>query len=100
MSVSLKVKNGRGTLTLLAPLLGRANLRRIHAGIVLSVLAQMTLAAIPLIQQRIVDDCIVTDQRSLTCKNASTGTCSTSTRGPVADSVPVMSCRGRPATSP
>ncbi len=65
MSVSLKVKNGRGTLTLLAPLLGRANLRRIHAGIVLSVLAQMTLAAIPLIQQRIVDDCIVTDQRSL-----------------------------------
>ncbi len=61
----MKVKSGQGTLTLLAPLLGRANLRRIHAGIVLSVLAQVTLAAIPLIQQRIVDDCIVAGRQSL-----------------------------------
>ncbi|HQV19228.1 MAG TPA: ABC transporter ATP-binding protein, partial [Gordonia sp. (in: high G+C Gram-positive bacteria)] len=63
--MGLKVKSGQGTLTLLAPLLGRANLRRIHAGIVLSVLAQVTLAAIPLIQQRIVDDCIVAGRQSL-----------------------------------
>ena len=63
--MGLKVKSGQGNTTLLAPLLGRANLRRIHAGIVLSVLAQVTLAAIPLIQQRIVDDCIVAGRQSL-----------------------------------
>ncbi|GAA1517752.1 ABC transporter ATP-binding protein [Nocardioides humi] len=55
----------RGTLRQLAPLLGRANLRRIRLAIVLAVLGQLALAAIPLIQQVIVDDSIVAHERPL-----------------------------------
>ncbi|MBO0867215.1 MAG: ABC transporter ATP-binding protein [Micromonosporaceae bacterium] len=54
----------RGTLRMLGPLLGR-NKRRIWAGIVLAVVAQAVQAAIPLIQQVIMDDTILSRRRSL-----------------------------------
>jgi ATP-binding cassette subfamily B protein len=54
----------RGTLRMLGPLLGR-NIRRIWAGIVLAVVAQAVQASIPLIQQVILDDTILTRRRSL-----------------------------------
>jgi ATP-binding cassette subfamily B protein len=54
-----------GTLGLIKPLIGQANGQRIHGAIVLAVSGQLTLAAIPLIQQIIVDDAIVTHRKSL-----------------------------------
>ena len=54
-----------GTLSLIKPLIGPSNVRRIHGSIVLAVGGQLSLAAIPLIQQVIVDDAIVTHRRSL-----------------------------------
>ena len=54
-----------GTLGLIKPLIGQANVRRIYSGIVLAVGGQLSLAAIPLIQQVIVDDAIVAHRKSL-----------------------------------
>jgi len=54
-----------GTIRLIAPLLGRATMRRIYLAIALAVCAQIALAAIPLLQQVIVDDTIATHRRSL-----------------------------------
>jgi ATP-binding cassette subfamily B protein len=54
-----------GTLGLIKPLIGPANVRRIYGAIVLAVGGQICLAAIPLIQQIIVDDAIVAHHRSL-----------------------------------
>ena len=59
----MKVKSGQGTLTLLAPLLGRANLRRIHAGIVLSVLA----GALPAGSGAITDAALLLQVWSMAC---------------------------------
>jgi ABC-type multidrug transport system fused ATPase/permease subunit len=58
-------KREPGTLKLLAPLVGRTNVRRVYAAIALAVAGQISLASIPLIQQVIVDDSIVTHQRPL-----------------------------------
>jgi ABC-type multidrug transport system fused ATPase/permease subunit len=60
------VSKEQGTLSLIRPLIGKANVRRIQGAIVLAVLGQLSMAAIPLIQQVIVDDAIVTHHRSLT----------------------------------
>ncbi len=49
---------------MLGPLLGR-NVRDIRIGIALAVLGQATLAMLPLIQQVIIDDTILTRHRSL-----------------------------------
>ena len=49
---------------MLGPFLGR-NLRAIRAGIALAVLGQATLATLPLIQQVIIDDTILTERASL-----------------------------------
>lgn len=54
-----------GTLSLIKPLIGRANLRRIYSAIALAVGGQLALAVIPLIQQVIVDDAIVAHRKSL-----------------------------------
>jgi ATP-binding cassette, subfamily B, bacterial len=54
-----------GTLVLIRPLIGQANVRRIYGAIVLTVGGQLSLVAIPLIQQIIVDDAIVAHRRSL-----------------------------------
>ena len=54
-----------GTLGLIRPLIGQANVRRIHGAIVLAVGGQLSLASIPLIQQVIIDDAIVTHHKSL-----------------------------------
>jgi len=58
-------KEQTGTLGLIKPLIGQANVRRIYSSIVLAVGGQLALAAIPLIQQVIVDDAIVTHRKSL-----------------------------------
>ena len=54
-----------GTLGLIKPLIGPANVRRIYSAIALAVGGQLSLAAIPLIQQVIVDDAIVAHRKSL-----------------------------------
>jgi ATP-binding cassette subfamily B protein len=54
-----------GTLGLIKPLIGQANVRRIYAAIVLAVAGQLSLAAIPLIQLYIVDDAILAHRVSL-----------------------------------
>lgn len=54
-----------GTLGLIRPLIGQANVRRIYSAIALAVAGQLSLASIPLIQQIIVDDAIVTHRKSL-----------------------------------
>ena len=54
-----------GTLGLIKPLIGRPNVRRIYSAIALAVSGQLSLAAIPLIQQIIVDDAIVAHRKSL-----------------------------------
>ncbi|MCW2892699.1 MAG: Fe(3+)-transporting ATPase Xenobiotic-transporting ATPase [Actinomycetia bacterium] len=54
-----------GTLSLIKPLIGPANVRRIYGAIGLAVGGQLSLAAIPLIQQIIVDDAIVAHRKSL-----------------------------------
>src|SRR5690349_1755585 len=54
----------RGTLRMLGPLLGR-NRRRIWAGIALAAVAQAVQGSIPLIQQVILDDTILSRRRSL-----------------------------------
>jgi ATP-binding cassette subfamily B protein len=55
----------QGTITLIRPLIGRTNVRRIGASIVLAILGQLSMATIPLIQLVIVDDAILTHHRSL-----------------------------------
>jgi ATP-binding cassette subfamily B protein len=54
-----------GTLSLIKPLIGPANVRRIYGSIALGVGGQLSLAAIPLIQQIIVDDAIVAHRKPL-----------------------------------
>jgi ATP-binding cassette subfamily B protein len=54
-----------GTLSLIKPLIGPANVRRIYSAIAMAVGGQLSLAAIPLIQQVIVDDAIVAHRKSL-----------------------------------
>jgi len=54
----------QGALRMLAPLLGR-NRRAIRLAIVLAILAQATLALLPLIQQVIMDHAILRHDRSL-----------------------------------
>jgi ABC-type multidrug transport system fused ATPase/permease subunit len=58
------VAKAQGALRMLAPLLGR-NLRSIWLAIGLAVGAQAFLALLPLIQKVILDDAILTHQRSL-----------------------------------
>ncbi len=53
-----------GTLRMLSPLLGR-NRRLIRLGLVLAVIAQAVLGTMPLIQQVILDDTILSKRRSL-----------------------------------
>ncbi|GAB3915534.1 ABC transporter ATP-binding protein [Microlunatus endophyticus] len=54
----------QGTLRMLTPLLG-STMRRIHLGIILAIIGQLGLAMLPLIQKVIVDDTILSHQRSL-----------------------------------
>jgi ATP-binding cassette subfamily B protein len=54
----------RGTLGMLSPLLG-GNRRLIQVAIVLAVISQAVLATLPLIQQVILDDTLLTRRRSL-----------------------------------
>ena len=54
-----------GTLSIIRPLIGPANVRRIHSAIALAVAGQLSLVAIPLLQEIIVDDAIVAHRKSL-----------------------------------
>ncbi len=56
---------GRGTLSLLAPVLSRRNRIGIWAGVVLAIIAMGLIGLVPLIQQIILDDTIVEHRRSL-----------------------------------
>jgi ATP-binding cassette, subfamily B, bacterial len=46
-------------------MIGRTNIRRIYTGAWLAIVAQLALAAIPLIQQVVVDDSVVAHRKSL-----------------------------------
>lgn len=60
-----KAAKKQGILRQLSPLIGRANLRSIVWAIVWAVVGQTLLGLLPLIQQVVVDDAILTKQRSL-----------------------------------